>query len=189
MELATLRKIASDYFVVLDTETTGLNAGEICQIAIVNCFGKTLLDTYVKPTIPIPLRATSVHGIIDKTVESAPGWEVVSPQVRAILYGTTVVVYNAKYDRRMMHQSAEAVGLAKTDWKLLGPWVCAMEAFAEWNGDYNETHHSYTWLKLARAAQMCNVEVKDTHNALGDCLMTLGVVRYICRHPGNDPLP
>ena len=181
-DLSDLRQITEGYFVVLDTETTGLNAGEICQIAIIDCFGQVLLETLVKPTLAIPPGATAVHHITDQDVADAPAWTEVHLMVLAALSSHPVVVYNARYDRRMMHQSAAAHGMPKTDWKTIAPWVCAMEAAAEFNGDWNEYHQSYRWLKLSVAAEMCQVPVVAAHNALGDCLMTLGVVQYITRH-------
>ncbi|MCL4880490.1 MAG: 3'-5' exonuclease [Anaerolineae bacterium] len=167
-------------FVILDTETTGLNDGEICQIAIIDQHGQTLLDTLVKPVNGIPADATQIHGITTDMVTSAPGWSEVAPQVRALLTGRDVIVYNAVYDRKMMHKSAEAAGMEKIDWKAFSEWVCAMEAYAEYYGDWNDYRQSFRWQKLIDAARNCSVAVSNAHSALGDCLMTLGVVRFIC---------
>lgn len=166
-------------FVVLDTETTGKRDGEVCQIAIIDHRGNTLLDQLVKPVYPIPPDASRVHGITNDQVKDAPGWAEVAPRVKDILAGKDVIVYNAVYDRKIMHRAAEHAGMEKIDWKVLSPWYCAMEAYAEYHGDWNDYHQSYRWQKLSVAAERCGVEVKNAHNALGDCLMTLGVVRHI----------
>lgn len=167
-------------FVILDTETTGLNDGEICQIAIIDQHGQTLLDTYVKTIRPIPQEATRIHGITDSMVELAPGWKDVAKRAREILTGRDVIVYNAVYDRKMMHRSAEAAGMEKIDWKSFSDWHCAMEAYAEYYGDWNDYRQSYTWQKLTTAASRCGIQIAGAHSALGDCLMTLGVVRAMC---------
>lgn len=181
--LAALRAVvALENFVILDTETTGLNDGEICQIAIIDHQGKTLLDQLVKPTRPIPFDAQRIHGIGNDQVKDAPGWGDVAPRVKDLLTGKDVIVYNAVYDRKMMHKSAEYAGIEKIDWKTLSPWYCAMEAYAEFYGEWNDYRQSFRWQKLSFAAQQCGVEVKNAHNALGDCLMTLGVVRYMQTH-------
>lgn len=181
--LAALRAVVDlENFVVLDTETTGLNDGEICQIAIIDHKGNTLLDQLVKPTRPIPFDAQRIHGIGNDQVKGAPGWAEVAPRVVEILTGKDVIVYNAVYDRKMMHKSAEYAGIEKIDWKALSPWYCAMEAYAEFYGEWNDYRQSFRWQKLSFAAQQCSVEVKNAHNALGDCLMTLGVVRYMQTH-------
>ena len=68
-------------FVILDTETTGLSAGhdEIVQIAVIDCDGTTLLDTYVKPQHPERLTertngrsASDINGITPDMLTSAP---------------------------------------------------------------------------------------------------------------------
>lgn len=164
-------------YVVLDTETTGLNDGEICQIALVGCNGVTLLDTLVKPVRPIPSDATRIHRITNEMVAAAPGWADVAPKVLRIISGKDVFVYNAVYDRKMMHKSAEYAGMEKIDWKRHANFFCVMEAYAEYVGDWNNYHGNYRWHKLADAARAFDVTVKDAHSALGDCLMTLGVIK------------
>src|ERR1700694_949644 len=99
-------------WVVLDTETTGLNRpAEVCQIGIVDGpTGKTLLDSYVKPSRPIPPAATAIHGITDDMVAGAPDWKTLVPAIQDMIRGKDVVVYNAVYDRKLMHWSDEAAG-------------------------------------------------------------------------------
>jgi DNA polymerase-3 subunit epsilon len=164
-------------FLLLDTETTGLRRGEICQIAIIKSDGNILLDTFVKTKEPIPESLIPVHGITDEMVKNAPSWPELVPQVKEILDGQLLVVYNAVYDRSMMHQSGERHGLDKIEWKEIATWFCAMEAFAEYYGYWNEYHGGYRWQRLVNAASYFDVKVANAHNALGDCLMTLGVVK------------
>lgn len=166
-------------FLVLDTETTGLYDGEIVQIAIINSDGETLLNSYVKPKEPIPADSTRIHGITDDMVKDAPDWIELAPKVKKILDGQLLVVYNATYDRKMMHKTAERHDLPKTEWKEVAEWHCAMLAFAELYGDWNDYHGNFRWQKLVTAARYCRVTVDSAHDALGDCLMTLGVVRYM----------
>lgn len=168
-------------FLVLDTETTGLYEGEIVQIAIINSAGEILLDTLVKPVQPIPHDATNIHGITDDMVKDAPSWIDLAPKIKTILEGQLLVVYNATYDRKMMHQTAERHGLPKVEWKEITAWHCAMEAFAEFYGDYNSYRGSYRWQKLVMAARHCGVDYEDAHHALADCLMALGVSKHMLK--------
>ena len=169
-------------YLILDTETTGLRHAEICQIAIIDKFGDIKLVAYVKPTKPIPADASAIHGITDEMVAKAPGWHVITHQVQAILKATpNLIVYNANFDRHTMHSSAEHAGIGKVEWKEITNWWCAMEAYAPYAGDWNEYHQSYRWQKLTRAAHLENVEITNAHNALGDCLMTLGVVKAMVK--------
>ena len=48
---------------ILDTETTGLYAAEVVEIAIVAPDGEELVNTLIKPTIAILDGASDIHGI------------------------------------------------------------------------------------------------------------------------------
>lgn len=164
-------------FVVLDTETTGLFNAEIVQIALVDAQDNVLLDTLVKPVNRIPYDAIRIHGITNERVADAPSWAEVTNQVESLLRGRNVVVYNAVFDRKMLHTSAEAAKLPKVDWKTFSQWWCAMEAFAE---VYGASRYGRPRMhKLANAAHHYHIPVVDTHSALGDARLTLALVRAI----------
>lgn len=171
---------AGDY-VVLDTETTGLKQGEICEISIIDADGNVLLDTLVKTKDPIPGDATAIHKITDDMVKDSPTWKTLQPTVRKMLAGQNVVIYNATYDRKMMHQSDDAWGIPYVDYKAEATYWDAMEYYAEYYGQWNDWHKSYTWQRLSNAASQQGLEVKDAHRALGDCLMTLGVIKAMAK--------
>jgi len=101
--------IKSGDYLLLDTETTGLGSdAEICQIAIINSKGETLLDTLVKPVKPIPAEATAIHGITNEDVAEAQPFS--GRQVYDIISGKHVVVYNADYDSEMLYRAENAIG-------------------------------------------------------------------------------
>jgi len=172
-----LNVVRRENFLVLDTETTGLQIGEIVQIAIVDHTGKILIDTLVKPVNGIPADAMRVHGITEDMVGDAPGWNLIAPKVMEIVKDTDLIVYNATYDRKMMHQSNEHYSNEKVNWKEIARWHCAMEAYAEVWGDWNDYHGSYRWQRLTTAMMQQNLPTGDAHNALGDCLMTLALCK------------
>lgn len=171
--------VASGDFVVLDTETTGLRNAEVCQIAIVNSLGETLLDTLVQTKYFIPPDATRIHGITDEMVKDAPIYPDLLPQLIELLTGRQVVVYNATYDRGILHSTAEKWGLPKTEWKDIACWSCAMNAYAEHWGEWNDYHGSYRWQKLTVACQQQGLAIQNAHSALGDCLMTLALINKV----------
>jgi len=165
-------------YVVLDTETTGLDErAEVCQIAVAASTGEVLLDTLVQPVKPIPAEATAIHSITNAMVAAAPGWWEVLPRLVPLLEGRNVVVYNADYDFRILSQSSRAINVK--DWDREAYWWCAMEVFAEIYGDWNDYHQSYRWQRLETAARYYKIPASDAHSALGDVLTTLEVCRKI----------
>ena len=197
-ELETLiNLVRSNQFVVLDTETTGLSPdSEMCQLSVVDYHGVTLIDTLVKPSKPIPADAIAIHGITNEMVAQAPTIAELTPQLSAALAGRDLVIYNANYDLRIIEASYKNAGVKYDhfDWREKGPQTqiaCAMEAYAEYYGDWNEYRQSYKWQRLSNACQQCGLKVQDAHNALGDCLMTLALIRYIedALRPDPEPAP
>ncbi|MEP0805850.1 MAG: 3'-5' exonuclease [Chloroflexota bacterium] len=154
------------YWVIMDTETTGLDPkAEIVQIGVIDGAGKVLVNNVlVKPTVPIPPEATRVHGITNEMVRDAPPFPEVLPQLRDAINGKLVVIYNEKYDMRLLRQSARAHGIALD---LDIDTVCAMLKYAEWNGDWDDYHGSFRWQKLQGG----------DHSALGDCRATLDLIK------------
>ena len=172
--------IRRNNFVVLDTETTGLSKpAEIVSIAIIDPDGAIKLDTLVKPVRPIPADATRIHGITNDDVASAPGWATVQPMVVNLITGRDVIVYNAVYDRSMLHLSDEAAGVPRTDYRLLADWACAMEWYAEIYGSWNDYHRSYRWQSLSNAMAQQDLPIIEAHRALGDVKMTLSLIRKL----------
>ena len=137
----------------LDTETTGLTTtDQIIEVAIVDQIGKVLLNTLVNPgRVPINPHAEAAHGITASMLRGAPSLADLWPQIRSILSGNRVVIYNAKFDRRFFPDNLACAGLVE----------CAMQAFVAARG-----------VKSARlaeaAAHVGHVWVGDAHRALAD---------------------
>jgi len=153
-------------WIILDTETTGLGTSdEIVQIAVLSHEGSVLLNTLVHPTQPIPASATSIHGIKDIDVKNAPMFPEVFEQLKSILSGKTIVIYNAQYDLRLLNQTIAKYNLPpiKIDPKRV---ECAMLKYSAWIGELWEDG-TYKWQRLKGG----------DHTAVGDCRATLRIIR------------
>lgn len=166
-------------YVVLDTETTGLHRpAEVVEIAILDWTGAVLVDTLVKPKLDIPPDAIAIHHITNEMVATAPTWPEIKPKVLEAIKGKDVIVYNAKYDRHMLHSSDDNWALPTFDYKVESQWFCAMEWYAQHYGEYNSYYGSYRWVPLeAAAAKFGIVTVYEAHRAMADADTTLRLCR------------
>ena len=167
---------------ILDTETTGLgDDAEVVELAVIDCAGAVLLDTLVRPSGPVPAEAAAIHGITDAMLADAPTWSEIHDRFCDLVEGRQVVIYSREFDVRVINQTARRYGLqAPQGFDLVldqGSIHCAMQAYAEFRGEWSAEKGQYRWQKLSAAAAQQGVTVTNAHRALGDCLMTLGVVR------------
>ncbi len=177
----------------LDTETTGLE-GQIVQVAVVDLAGNVLLDTLVKPTWSVEDEARAVHGITDEMLVSAPPFETVWTQLREILRGRLVLIYNKAFDVHAICNSArderdDVTALWDEVYKFLRDGLtwqaacqieCVMELFATFYGDYSPRHGAYRWKSLDLAARHFQVETPQNHRALGDAQLCRLVFLGMC---------
>lgn len=107
---------AEDAFVVLDFETTGLDAqsDRIIEIGAACFRGGQLEESrfwLVHPGIPIPPETTEITGITDEMVKDAAPFDVVIREVTPFLEGRIPVAYNHFFDSRFLWAELRRAGL------------------------------------------------------------------------------
>jgi DNA polymerase III subunit epsilon len=160
-------QLALDDWVLLDTETTGLYDAEIVEIAIVNSLGEALLDTLVKPTIPIPAEVTGIHGITDAMVVDAPAFPDVYSRIAEVLKNKRIVIYNAEFDIKILNYCCHIHNLPIL--KLQKRSECLMEWASQWGGDWSNYYEDYKYFPLP----------DGNHRALGDCIAAFELIKRI----------
>lgn len=91
--------------VVLDTETTGLDAESGHRIIEVGCVelnervytGRTL-HRYINPKREIEAGARDVHGISNEQLADAPLFEDIADELREFITGAELIIHNAPFD-------------------------------------------------------------------------------------------
>jgi DNA polymerase-3 subunit epsilon len=185
---------------VLDTETTGMDLeDEIMEIAIVDGqSGQAAYTQLITPTrAECHPRALAVHGItpVMLRLAQAPTFALAWPGIHdALKRYSTIAVYNAAFDKRLLRQSAAAAGLAlfldenarelaalsksSARFVLDHRWTCVMEEYAYGYGIPKAMSHSRGWVPLEQACRVQEVKTNDfqSHRALGDCQATRALI-------------
>lgn len=165
-------------YIVLDTETTGLNAAEdeLLQVSIIDNEGAVLFDSYIKPTQHTEwAEAERIHHITPEMVADAPTIAEVMPEINDILNRYDKIVgYNLKFDKAFLENNgAEFLSTEYAD---------VMKMFAPIYGEWNDQRGSYKWQKLTIAADYYGYDWsshENAHNSLGDCFAKLHVYKEI----------
>ncbi len=185
--MESARMVLNEHPVYLDTETTGLNASdEIIEISIVDDDGSVLLQTLVKPSQPIPADATRIHGITNEETQNARTWPVLWPEIRGVLFGRRIVMYNQDFDLRMMAQSHARYRLP---WKERFNTFDLLKLYAEYRGEWDPRRRSYRYHSLDSAGKQCGIALPNAHRATADTLLTRALLMHIAGAADNPPGP
>ncbi|WP_428897378.1 DNA polymerase-3 subunit epsilon [Parelusimicrobium proximum] len=153
-------------FAFLDTETTGLNpaaGAKICEIAIVVSRGREQIDSFstlINPGTAIPYDASSIHGITNEMVASAPRFADVAPQIISMLSGKIAVCHNADFDIPFIACEMAACGMRL-------PQVTVLDTlkFARKNGSFKRNN-------LGNIVTELGLDCSGWHRAMADVKMT-----------------
>jgi DNA polymerase III subunit epsilon len=154
--------IASAELLVVDTETNGLGGDdcELTELGTVLVGGGELHDRWsslVRPNMPLRRGIQRFTGITQAMVDAAPALEVVLPALEARMLGRVLVAHNAPFDRRVLRQAFERLGLV---WP--GPPVLCTAALARALLPLQRERG------LAPLADSLGIEVRAVHRALVD---------------------
>lgn len=168
--------------VVLDTETTGLDAraARIVQIGVVHIadgkFVKPAFDTLVNPMEPIPETTSAIHGVTDEMVARAPTFKEVVPELEAFIGHRIVIGHTTSYDLAMLRREYELAGRLWRQPRSLDVGMLARlvaPTLAEHSLD-----HLCDWL---------GIEIKGRHTAMGDAEATAKIyIALVPRLRGKD---
>ncbi|MCP4701143.1 MAG: 3'-5' exonuclease [Gammaproteobacteria bacterium] len=178
--------ILSENPVFLATATTGLDEqAQAVEVAVLAGDGAIIMETLIKPTIPIPDAAAGIHGISDEMVRDAPGFAEVWKQLRAILQERLAVIYNAVFDLRILSRSALACDIS-------GPTSirakCAMRLYAEYLEQRDwKNGGGCQWQTLDVAAKQCCIALPQFRYARYRAVNKAELTRRILLHMTHAP--
>lgn len=112
--MQTLRQI------VLDTETTGLNArlgNRVIEIGCVELINRKLTGNnfhrYINPERDSEEGALAVHGLSTEFLRDKPVFSAISEEFLAYVRGAEIIIHNAPFDLSFLNAEFERLGLEK----------------------------------------------------------------------------
>jgi DNA polymerase-3 subunit epsilon/CBS domain-containing protein len=155
--------------VVLDTETTGLDArtARLVQIGAIRLGpGSDLVEAQrfeqlVDPGVPIPAMASSIHGIKDEDVRNAPSFSAIAPDLEAFLGSSVLIGHTIAYDLAVLQREYELSG---RKWRR--PRVLDVRDLAEL------AQPTLARYDLDRLCEWLSIDTTGRHTAIGDALAT-----------------
>lgn len=167
-ELADLKKL-HDY-VVVDTETTGLNhlTDEMIEIAIITVVGDQTVEEYstlIHPMVPVSAQASAVNGLTEADLIEAPRLADVLPEIRRRLDGKTIIGHNVTFDLGFI-SDALAAPERPADLCYIDTMNLSRQCVPA------KTH------KLQALAAQLGLDPGQAHRALGDARTTLQLYQY-----------
>lgn len=108
-------------YVVLDTETTGLEVRQghrIIEIGCIEVNGRQVTDKhfhqYINPERAVDEGAFAVHGISDEMLADKPKFKQVVREFLDFVQGSTLIIHNASFDIGFLDGELERLELGKT---------------------------------------------------------------------------
>jgi len=171
LNYSKIRKLVSD-FVVLDFETTGLDAEEnsIIQIAAVRYRNFEKIDeflTYINPIVEIPSKITRITGIAEEDVLNAPYLGDVLPKLINFIGHDTIIAHNASFDMKFLLTSIYHHKLPYIKYRVIDTLNLSRKYIQ------NTDNH-----KLVTLKRFLKLKHLKSHDALHDCYVTAELYKY-----------
>lgn len=106
--------------ILLDTETTGLNAklgDRVVEIGCIELLSRRVTDNhfhrYINPERKSEEAAARVHGIADEFLAAQPKFADIAKEFVDYVRGTELIIHNAGFDVEFLDQELARVGLGK----------------------------------------------------------------------------
>ena len=160
-------------FVILDTETTGLEASKgdkIISLAALKIRNSLIqenefLDELINPERDIPWESVKIHHITDEHVRGKPTLPELQSKINLFLKKSILIGHNIEFDKKFIYQDAANSDLSRRMKKITS--IDTIYLTAALYPDLENYDLSYL-------CEHFNIRTNDQirHSALGDCWIT-----------------
>ncbi len=157
-------------FVVIDTETTGLNpvCNDIIEVSAVkfeNLKPVSLFTTLLKPDVPISEKSYEISGISNEMVENSPTFAQIKTSLKNFIGELPIVAHNANFDVRFLHTS----GFDFDENTVFYDTLALSREYITYCEKIKDKPVSY---KLSNICNTCGIYFDGAHRASADALAT-----------------
>ena len=92
-------------YIVLDTETTGLDPDDghkIIEIGCIEILNRNITNNtfhkYINPNREIDVEASKIHGLTNSFLKDKPVFEEIYPELREYISNSPIIIHNAPFD-------------------------------------------------------------------------------------------
>ena len=160
-------------FVILDTETTGLEASmgdKIISLAALKIRNSLIqenefIDELINPERDIPWESVKIHHITDEHVRGKPTLPELQSKINLFLKKSILIGHNIEFDKKFIYQDAANSDLSRRMKKITS--IDTIYLTAALYPDLENYDLSYL-------CEHFNIKTNDQirHSALGDCWIT-----------------
>ena len=92
-------------YIILDTETTGLDPDDghkIIEIGCIEIINRNITNNtfhkYINPNREIDIEASKIHGLTNSFLKDKPVFEEIYPELREYISNSPIIIHNAPFD-------------------------------------------------------------------------------------------
>ena len=167
-------------FVVLDTETTGLDpaCNDIVEISVIkfkDYSPESLFTTLLRPNIPISEKASEISGITNEMVENSPTFSEIKSSLKNFIGNLPIVAHNASFDIKFLYAS----GFDFDEDQVFYDTLALSREHIVYCEETKSKPKSY---RLGNICNVCGIYFDGAHRATADALATGLLFSYIVKH-------
>lgn len=162
-----------DSYVLLDTETTGLDPeyDRIIEIACIKVKNNEIIDkfqTLIKPPYEISSFITDFTGITNEMLKTAPALEEIFPEIEKFIKDEIIIAHNANFDINFLYESSLRLNGNGISNDFVDTMRLSRRIFPE------EKHN-----RLCDLIERFSIGTNVEHRALSDVIQTNECYKYL----------